>query len=479
MKRLVSTLFGLALLCLFAEAQAVPSTVAFTGRLSTTNGPVTGNVNIVFTLYDAATGGSSQWTETRNNIAAVNGLVYVDLGAATTLDETVFGNGPLFLEINVAGETLSPRLPIQSVPYAIRSQAANTADTLGTITQGDVLTNGVTSGGGISAMKTGNTLNVALSTCAANQVLKSNGATWSCQADADTNTTYGVTANAGLALSGTNFGLTTCTAGQVLKAGAGGTWACAADADTNTTYSALAGGGITINGSNQIAVDGTVVARKDAAAGNQAFDTNTLFLDYTNNVVGVGQTPAAAGARLQVSGALQATTDVTANGNAYADTFNYNAARTGYYFIPGSAFSPNVEDELWYLGVGYGYIGSGTSAYSIALHAPVNLPQGSTVETFTCYRYDSNAGGDLTGSFSLYESAYASTSNTAIATVSIATTGSSTNVTAVSDTTPSHVVTNNTNGYFIYGVFTTGTNFGGTFRFYGCRITYTYQTVAF
>ncbi len=137
MKRIISTLFGLALLCMFAEAQAVPGTVAFTGRLSTSNGPVAGNVSLTFNLFSTATGGSSVWTETRS-IDAVAGLVYVDLGATSTLDEMDFGNGPLFLQITVSGETLMPRFPIQSVPYAIRARAANSADTLGTLSPGDV-----------------------------------------------------------------------------------------------------------------------------------------------------------------------------------------------------------------------------------------------------------------------------------------------------------------------------------------------------
>lgn len=141
--------------------------------------------------------------------------------------------------------------------------------------------------------------------------------------------------------------------------------------------------------------DNTVVARKDAAAGNQAFDTNTLYLDYANNLVGagtIGTIPSVGGDRLQVSGTVS------------ASGYNYASTRTGYYFIPGSAFSANVEDEQWYLGTGYDYIGAGTSTYSINLHAPVNLPQGSTIETFTCYRYDANASGDIAGSARLYRS---------------------------------------------------------------------------
>ncbi len=62
--------------------------------------------------------------------------------------------------------------------------------------------------------------------------------------------------------------------------------------------------------------------------------------------------------------------------------------------------------------------------------------------------------------------------------MNLATTGSSTSVLAISDTAPSVVVANNANGYFIQATFGTGTLLGSTFRFYGCRITYTYASVA-
>ena len=253
MKRIISTLCGLAILCLFAEARAVPGTVAFTGRLSTSAGPVNGVVNMTFTLYTAPTAGSSVWTESRPNITASAGLVYVDLGAATTLDDTVFDGAPLFLEIIVGTETLSPRVPIRSVPYAFRASAADTADTLGTIAPGDVVT-AVTGTGGITATRSGNTVSlsgtpvtgtapiavtgsaVGLTTCAANQIYKMVGGTWQCSTDVDTNTTYSAAANGGILVNASNqIGLiATCAAGQVLKAGAGGTWACANDTDTNS-----------------------------------------------------------------------------------------------------------------------------------------------------------------------------------------------------------------------------------------------------
>jgi hypothetical protein len=286
MKRIIPIVLGLAVLCLVAEAHAVPATVAFTGRLSTANGPVSGNVNITFTLFDRATNGIVMWTETRNGLAATGGLVYADLGALTTLDETVLTDAPLFLEISVGGEVLSPRLPLQSVPYAIRAQVANSADTLGTITPGDVVT-AVMAGGGITATRTGNTVsltgtsvagtapinvtagNVRLATCGPDQIYKMVGGAWSCASDldTDTNTTYTAAAAGGVSINGTQVGLATCAAGQVLKAGASaGTWTCAADAsNTGTITSVAAGTGLSGGGSSgavTVSVDPAYVQRR-------------------------------------------------------------------------------------------------------------------------------------------------------------------------------------------------------------------------
>ncbi|KAB2910861.1 MAG: hypothetical protein F9K40_01795 [Kofleriaceae bacterium] len=280
MKRFISTLFGLAVLCVFAQAQAVPATVSFTGRLTTSTGPVSGAVTVTFKLFDQSTNGTEQWSEQRS-LTATNGLVYADLGAMTTLDTTVLDNSSLYLEIQVGAEILTPRLPLQSVPYAIRSEVANTAETLGTIAPGDVVTT-VNASGGISAARSGNTVTltgtgvsgtapiavaggaVSLTTCAANQVYKMTGGTWQCAADA--NTTYTAVANGGVTVGPSTIGLTTCAVGQVLKSTGSGTYGCAADNDAGgditgvTAGTGLSGGGTT--GALTLSVNTSVIQQR-------------------------------------------------------------------------------------------------------------------------------------------------------------------------------------------------------------------------
>jgi len=234
----------LVLLVSAATAIAAPTRITFSGRLTTSTGPVTGAVNLTFKLFDGATGGTEVWTETRNGIGAQDGLVFVELGETTTLDEAVFDGPRKFLEITVGTEILTPRLTINSVPYAI---SATSADTLGgSVGAGDVVTT-VTPGAGIAATKTGNTLNVSLATtgCTTGEVWKFNGTTFSCEPDVDTTTTY--TGGTGIAIAGTVVSLATtgCVAGEVWKYN-GAAFSCEPDVDTDTPP--MAGNGIAVAG---------------------------------------------------------------------------------------------------------------------------------------------------------------------------------------------------------------------------------------
>lgn len=288
-----------------AAAGAVPSTINFTGRLTTSTGPVNGSVNLTLKLFDVASGGTALWTEIHSNVGADNGLVFVDAGTFTTLDETIFDGRRLYLEIVVNTESLTPRLAINSVPYAMRTTVATNADFLGgSIGPGDVVTS-VNGSSGVVATKAGNTVAVSLSTtgCASGQAYKFNGTTFACANDL--NTTY--TGGAGVSVSGTTISLNTigCSNGQVYKFN-GTTFACAPDADTtytagtgvnvtgttialsttgcvagsvwkfngtafvcqpdaSNTYTGLTGSGITINASNQVGTDATVQRRTAAA----------------------------------------------------------------------------------------------------------------------------------------------------------------------------------------------------------------------
>jgi hypothetical protein len=133
----VGTLIILLLFVLAQNAGAAPwrapvaapsstTTVNYQGRLFDNSGdPVNGNVTLVFSLYDQASGGNRKWgPETHTDVTVSDGLFSVLLGSRTAegVPQSALG-GDLWLETNVNGETLLPREQLGAVPYAIWSQA--------------------------------------------------------------------------------------------------------------------------------------------------------------------------------------------------------------------------------------------------------------------------------------------------------------------------------------------------------------------
>jgi hypothetical protein len=250
-------------------AHAVPEQLGFAARVSNNGTPLTGSHVFITRLYDAPSGGSQAWTET-NTATATDGLVYLTLGTQTALDAGVLDGGPLWLEVQVDGTPLMPRLPVTSAAYAVRAGLAEDAERLGGQPSTSFAAAGHNHNG--AYLPVGATL-----ACAGTQkvtALNANGSV-TCGADVDTSTTY--TAGAGLSLAGTTFaaafggsgaattvarsdhahtgvylpvGTTlTCPAGQKVSAlNPSGSVTCAADldTDTNTTYSA--GNGLALTG---------------------------------------------------------------------------------------------------------------------------------------------------------------------------------------------------------------------------------------
>src|ERR687894_2671704 len=131
-----------SLILLVAAHTALAQGSAFTyqGRLTDGGAPPTGTYELEFKLFDAASGGTQQPQPSpvtvqftgAQAVAVVNGVftVQLDFGAGA------FPGAARYLEVGVrrAGDasftTLSPRQPISSTPYAIRSVSAGTAANL-------------------------------------------------------------------------------------------------------------------------------------------------------------------------------------------------------------------------------------------------------------------------------------------------------------------------------------------------------------
>lgn len=415
-------LLPLALLLAAQSARAVPAAMHLLLRVDHANGPLS-TVDLSARLYEQANGGAVLWSEEFVAAPVVDGLVSLQLGSSTPLDELVFDGAPRYLALSIDNQELSPRLPVLSVPYALRAAVADDASTLGGLMPTEFVTT-VEVGTGLSAQRTGSAVSLTLDT-----------------------------AQLQLRVSGQ------CPTGSAIsRIGPEGTVDCEVD-DRGPSYSA--GAGLSLDGTT-LAVDSSSVARKDAAAGDQAFDTTTLYLDYANHRVGVGTSaPATA-------------LDVT--GTARALDFAYANPRAQVYSLPGNTFVSGAAGSTW-VGMegGYGYLAGGMIA---ELFAPVRLPAGAIVYGMACEIVDGVAGGGTKlqdSLFSLMRRARGTTTYEPLAQIflsaSIDTAPGMTDF-LVDDTVVNGAIDNSNNDYLVSVIWYPST-YSPLLRFYGCQLGYT------
>ena len=86
------------------------------GRLTDAGGiPINGNVTVVASIYDVASGGTARCTDT-DTVTAVNGLFTLAMDFCTAAD---FNGDQLFIGLKVGSDPeMTPRQEIFAVPYA-------------------------------------------------------------------------------------------------------------------------------------------------------------------------------------------------------------------------------------------------------------------------------------------------------------------------------------------------------------------------
>jgi hypothetical protein len=130
--RFISTTLNLivALISVLSASAGVPHLVNYQGRLTDSLGtPLDGSYNITFSLYDVVSGGSPIWTEAQQ-VSVSDGLFQVTFGsdAGNPLEQTEFDPSQVWLGVAVTGSPeFSPRTRFMSVPYAYKSEIAETA----------------------------------------------------------------------------------------------------------------------------------------------------------------------------------------------------------------------------------------------------------------------------------------------------------------------------------------------------------------
>lgn len=116
------------LLSLSLPVFAVPAYINYQGVLKNSSGALqNGTFELTLDIYSAETGGTAAFSKTISNVTVSDGIYNVALGPITN-PTTVFDGTDKWLEVTVGTDTLSPRLKINSVAYAITASYAITAE---------------------------------------------------------------------------------------------------------------------------------------------------------------------------------------------------------------------------------------------------------------------------------------------------------------------------------------------------------------
>ena len=84
------------------------------------------SVQLVFLIYNVEHGGTKLWTETHNVVTNSIGVVSVVLGSTNPL--AISFDEPLWLQVEVDSEVLSPRRELTSAPYALSGAGGGAGD---------------------------------------------------------------------------------------------------------------------------------------------------------------------------------------------------------------------------------------------------------------------------------------------------------------------------------------------------------------
>lgn len=107
---------------------SIPQQINYQGYLTDAEGnQVDGVLEMIFSIWDAATGGAQLWSETQSSVVVTNGLFNVLLGSVNPIPMAIFTGAPRWLQTQVGTEVLMSRKTIVSVAYVFRALVADNA----------------------------------------------------------------------------------------------------------------------------------------------------------------------------------------------------------------------------------------------------------------------------------------------------------------------------------------------------------------
>ena len=126
-----AAMLGLVIVAAVTSSHAaVPLVLSHQGRLlDASDQPLNGTFTLIYSIYEAPTGGVPLWTEDHVGVQVVDGLFSVELGGTVPLSADLLtgpggggGGATRYLQVQVAGEApMLPRTPLLSAPYSVAS----------------------------------------------------------------------------------------------------------------------------------------------------------------------------------------------------------------------------------------------------------------------------------------------------------------------------------------------------------------------
>jgi len=130
---------ALVLIFAFACLAEIPQLINYQGKLTDPDGvAVVGTHSVEFAIYDAETGGTLLWSELHTTVAVSHGLFDVLLGSVTPIDLPF--DEQYWIGLTVDSETMTPRQPLTTVPYAQRAMWADSVEGISIISFIDSVT---------------------------------------------------------------------------------------------------------------------------------------------------------------------------------------------------------------------------------------------------------------------------------------------------------------------------------------------------
>ncbi len=138
MKRIIITLASIMLVALaFGQVNIKADDIRLSPRLlnyqgfvtDTLGNPINDTLDFLFRIYSVSSGGTAIWTEIQLDMIITKGIFHAALGSVTPLPDSVFTKSTnRWLEMRIAGQTMSPRTQITASGYAFTATYSDTAE---------------------------------------------------------------------------------------------------------------------------------------------------------------------------------------------------------------------------------------------------------------------------------------------------------------------------------------------------------------